>query len=168
VIRGNSDIHQSVPEDSKFGATWAANRRRYRRAGARGNSRTGSSAPPKDARIGRLDDPSPVKPEMQDEGKPKSYIRGAAGGKQATGRLGTWLKPAPPKECEVRGDSNLHRRHSRRTEAKGQPEDSDAGSGERERGRGNPETQPGLGGKMQEAGQPATSSAGRTGRCLIH
>ena len=117
---------------------------------------------------GRLDDPSPVKPEMQDEGKPKSYIRGATGGKQATGRLGTWLKPAPPKECEVRGDSNVHRRHSRRTEAKGQPEDSDAGSGERERGRGNLETQPGLGGKMQEAGQPATSSAGRTGRCLIH
>jgi len=46
---------------------------------------------------GRLDDLSPVKPEMQDEGKPKSYIGGAAGGKQATGRLETWLKPASPK-----------------------------------------------------------------------
>jgi hypothetical protein len=33
--------------------------------------------------------------------------------------------------------------------------------------RGNPETQPGLGGKMQDAGRPATSSAGRTGRCMI-
>jgi len=52
VIRGNSDIHQSVPEDSKRGATRATNRRRYRTAGARGNSRTGKSAPPKDARIG--------------------------------------------------------------------------------------------------------------------
>ena len=31
-----------------------------------------------------------------------------------------------------------HRRHSRRTEAKGQPEDSDAGSAERERGTGQP------------------------------
>jgi len=46
---------------------------------------------------GRLDDPSPVKPEMQDEGKPKSYIGGEAGGKQATGQPGTWLKPAAPK-----------------------------------------------------------------------
>jgi len=34
---------------------------------------------------GRLGDPSPAKPEMQDEGKPKSYIGGEAGGKQATG-----------------------------------------------------------------------------------
>ena len=113
---------------------------------------------------GRLDDPSPVKPEMQDEGQPKSFIRGAAGGKQATGQLETWLKPAPPKACEVRGNSNGHRRHSRRTEAKGQPEASDAGPGERERGRGNPETQPGLSGKMQGAGQLASSSTGRTRR----
>jgi len=34
--------------------------------------------------------------------------------------------------------------------------------------RGNPETQPGRSGKMQDAGQLATSSAGRTGRCMIH
>jgi len=118
--------------------------------------------------IGATRWPSPVKPEMQDEGKPKSYIRGAAGGKQATGRLGTWLKPASSKACEVRGNSDVHRRHSRRTETKGQPEDLDAGSGERERGRGNPETHPGLSGKMQEAGQPAASSTGRSRRCLIH
>jgi len=71
---------------------------------------------------GRLDDPSPVKPEMQDEGKLKSYIGGEAGGKQATGRPETWLKPAAPKVREVRGNSSIHRRHSRRTEAKGQPE----------------------------------------------
>jgi len=45
-------------------------------------------------RSGRLDHPSPVKPEMQDEGKPKSYIGGAAGGRQATGKLETWLKPS--------------------------------------------------------------------------
>jgi len=90
---------------------------------------------------GRLDDPSPVKPEMQDEGQPESYIRGAAGGERP-GQLGTLPKPAPPKACDVRGNSNGHRRHSRRTEAKGQPEDSDAGSAERERGRGNLETQP--------------------------
>jgi hypothetical protein len=34
---------------------------------------------------GQLGDPSPVKPEMQDEGKPKSYIRGAAEEVGATG-----------------------------------------------------------------------------------
>jgi len=33
--------------------------------------------------------------------------------------------------------------------------------------RGNPEPQPGRSGKMQEAGQLATSSTGRTGRCMI-
>ena len=33
--------------------------------------------------------------------------------------------------------------------------------------RGNPETKPGQGGKMQEAGQLAASSAGRTSRCRI-
>jgi hypothetical protein len=105
---------------------------------------------------------------MQDEGKPKSYIRGAAGGKQATGRLETWLKPALPKVYEVRGNSNVDRRHSRRTEAKGQPEDSDAGPVERERERGNPETRPGLSGKMQGAGQLASSSPGRMRRYTIH
>jgi len=30
---------------------------------------------------GRLDDPSPVKPEMQDEGKPESYIAAAVEGR---------------------------------------------------------------------------------------
>jgi hypothetical protein len=80
VIRGNSDIHQSVPEDSTYGVTRTTNRRRYRKADTRGNSGIGHSAPPKMRTSGRLGDPSPVKPEMQDEGKPKSYIGGAAGG----------------------------------------------------------------------------------------
>jgi len=34
---------------------------------------------------GRLDDPSPVKPEMQDEGQPESFITGAAGEGGSTG-----------------------------------------------------------------------------------
>jgi len=33
----------------------------------------------------RLDDPSPVKPEMQDMGKPKSYIGGDAGRQAGNG-----------------------------------------------------------------------------------
>jgi len=117
---------------------------------------------------GRLDDPSPVKPEMQGKGRPESYITGGAGEGEPPGQLGASLKPATPKACDVRGNSSGHRRHSRRPETKGQPEDSDAGSAERERGRGNPETQPGQSGKIEEAGQPAASSAGRMGRCMIH
>jgi len=34
---------------------------------------------------GQLDDPSPVKPEMQDKGRPASFIAGAAGEGVATG-----------------------------------------------------------------------------------
>jgi len=112
---------------------------------------------------GRLDDPSPVKPEMQGKGRPESYITGGAGEGEPPGQLGASLKPATPKACDVRGNSSGRRRHSRRPETKGQPEDSDAGSAERERGRGNPETQPGQSGKIEEAGQPAASSAGRMG-----
>jgi hypothetical protein len=118
---------------------------------------------------GRLDNPSPVKPEMQGEGKPESYIAGAAGGGGSH-----------------RGNSEPHRNRQRRRYAKfGVTRASIAGTaeGSKPRGdlrirtpaqqkgsgvRGNPETQPELGGKMQEAGQPATSSTGRTGRCMIH
>jgi len=114
---------------------------------------------------GRLDDPSPVKPEMQDEGQPESSITGAAGEGERPGQLGTLLKPVTPKACDVRGNSNGHRRHRRRFETKGQPEDSDAGSAKRERGRGNLETQPERSGKIEEAGQLAASSTGRTRRC---
>jgi len=117
---------------------------------------------------GQLDEPSPVKPEMQDKGRPESSITGAAGEGERPGQLGTLPKPATPKACEVRGNSNGHRRHSRRLEAKGQPEGSDAGSTERERGKGNLETQPGRSGRIEGAGQLATSSTGRTGRCMIH
>ena len=117
---------------------------------------------------GRLDNPSPVKPEMQDKGQLGSSIAGAAGSGEPPGKLGASLIPATPKACDVRGNSNGHRRHRRRPETKGQPEDSDAGSARRERGRGNLETQPGRSGKIEEAGQPAASSTGRTGRCMIH
>jgi hypothetical protein len=70
------------------------------------------------------------------------------------GRLGTWLKPAPPKVCDVRGNPSGHRRHSRRDEAKGQPEDSDAGSAERERGTGQPEAATRV--EREDAGGGAT------------
>ena len=139
VIRGNSDIYQPVPEDSEFGATWATNRRRYRKARTRGNSRIGKSAPPKDARVGATRRSIAGKAGDAGRGATQVLHRGRCRRRrEPLGKPRTLLKPATPKACEVRGNRADHRRHSRRTEAKGQPEDSDAGSAERERGTGQP------------------------------
>jgi hypothetical protein len=46
---------------------------------------------------GRLDDPSPVKPEMQEEGKPKSYI-GAL--QEEVGATGATRNPAETSTAE--------------------------------------------------------------------
>jgi len=118
---------------------------------------------------GRLDNPSPVKPEMWDEGKPEFYIRGAAG---ESGRHRG--------NSEPRGNQH-RRRHAKfgvtRADIAGTAEGTkprgnlrirtpaqQKGSGV----RGNPEPQPGRSGRMQEAGQLATSSTGRSRRCKIH
>jgi hypothetical protein len=50
--RGNSGGCQPVPEDPGCGATRKGGHRRYRKTGQRGNSRSGRSAPPKDASVG--------------------------------------------------------------------------------------------------------------------
>ena len=107
VIRGNSDIHQSVPEDSTFGATRTANRRRYRKAGTRGDSRIGQSAPPKDAKVGATR--RSIAGEAGDAGQGATQVlhRGCCRRRrEPPGKLGTSLKPAPPKACEVRGNSS--------------------------------------------------------------
>jgi hypothetical protein len=147
-VRGNpGDESSAIPKRPGLGATRglaARHRRRMRESG-------------------RLDNPSPVKPEMRDEGQPKFYITGVAGGGGShRGNSEPHRNRHRRRRHEVRGNSNGKRRHSQRTGAKGQPEDSGAGSAERERIRGNPEPQPGRSGKMQEAGQPATSSTGRS------
>jgi hypothetical protein len=49
----------------------------------------------------QLGDSSPVKPEVRDEGKPKTFIAGAARRREETGRLGTSHKPAALKECDI-------------------------------------------------------------------
>jgi hypothetical protein len=104
---------------------------------------------------GRLDNPSPVKPEVQDEGQPKSYIAGVAGGGERH-----WGNPEPGRNQQRRRYAKFgatradHRRHSRRTEDKGQPEDSDAGSAERERGTGQPGNATRAG--WEDAGSGAT------------
>jgi len=143
------DESSAIPNGWGFGATQepaARHRRKMRESG-------------------RLDNPSPVKPEMWDEGKPKFYIRGAAG---ESGRNRG--------NSEPRGNQH-RRRHAKfgvtRADIAGTAEGTEPRGNLRiwtppqQKGsevRGNPETQPGLGGKMQEAGRPATSSAGRSRR----
>jgi hypothetical protein len=108
----------------------------------------------------QLGDPSLAKPEVRDEGQPETFIAGVAGGREVTGRLGASLKPATPKECDIWGDSNILRRHGRRTEDSGQPGASVAEAAAGCGVRGNPETQTWLNRKMQGARQLATSSTG--------
>jgi len=118
---------------------------------------------------GRLDDRSPVKPEMQDEGQPRSYIRGAA---EEVGATGETRNPAETSTAEgMRSSGQLERTIAGTAEGPKPRGNLRIRTPAQEKGsevRGNPETQPGLGGKMQEAGQLATSSTGRTGRCMIH
>lgn len=103
----------------------------------RGNSELSQPAPPKDARIEATRRSIAGKAGDAGQGETQVLHRGRCRrAREPPGKLGTSLKPAPPKACEVRGNSNGRRRHSRRTETKGRPEDSDAGSAERERGTG--------------------------------
>jgi len=102
VIRGNSDIHQSVPEDSTFGATRTTNRRRYRRAGTWGNLRTGKSAPPNDASIGATR--CPIAGKAGDAGQGATRVLHRRRGRRRRkhrGNSGNSLKPATPKACSL-------------------------------------------------------------------
>jgi len=106
---------------------------------------------------GRLDDPSPVKPEVQNKGQPEICIAGAAGGKrERLGQPGTLLKPAPSKAWEVRGNLNGTSPAQPKTrERGGNPKDSDAGSAKRERDTGQPgKRNPGWAGRSRFAANP--------------
>ena len=139
VIRGNSDIYQPVPEGSEFGATWTTNRRRYRKAGSRGDSKLGQSAPPKDVKVEATRRSITGKAGGEGRGATQVQHRGRCRRRrEPLGKPRTLLKPAPPKAAKFGATRADQRRHSRRTGAKGQPEGSDAGSAERERGTGQP------------------------------
>jgi len=49
----------------------------------RGNLELSQPAPPKERESRQLDDRSPVKPEMRNEGQPEDRIRGEAGGSRS-------------------------------------------------------------------------------------
>ncbi len=105
VIRGNSDIYQPVPEDSEFGATWTTNRRRYRKARTRGNSRIGKSATPKNARVGATRRSIAGKAGDAGRGATQVLHRGRCRRRrEPLGKPSTLLKPATPKACEARGN----------------------------------------------------------------
>ncbi|HMG87541.1 MAG TPA: hypothetical protein VK574_17540 [Terracidiphilus sp.] len=55
---------------------------------------------------GRLDDPSPVKPEMQGKGRPEFFIAGAAGEGESNGATRNSAETSNAKGMLVRGNSN--------------------------------------------------------------
>jgi hypothetical protein len=86
-----------VPEDSRSGATRGGDHRRYRKTGQRGNSRSGQSAPPKDASVGAT----------------RNSIAGQAGDARA-GQLAS-ASEALQGGVRKRGDPRNHSNRQRRT-----------------------------------------------------
>jgi hypothetical protein len=97
---------------------------------------------------GRLEDRSPAKPEMQDEGQPEGCIRGAAGGLRNRGNLENQESESAD-GCEIRGNSKIHQPAQPKDEEAGQPEESSLGAAKGCGVRGNPETQNQPSRKMQ-------------------
>ena len=122
----------------------------------RGNLELSQPAPPKERESRRLDDRSPVKPEIRSEGQPEVRIAGEAGGSRSH-----WGNPEP---C----GNQQRRRHQKLGETWVEIAGTAEGTrkmaqtigigrrlSKRERGRGNPEPKPRLSGKIKECGQPA-------------
>jgi len=154
VIRGDSDIYQPVPEDSKFGATWTTNRRRYRKAGARGNSRTGKSAPPKDVKVGATR--RSIAGKAGDAGRGATQVLHQGRCTEEARDTGETRNLAETSTAEgMRSSGQLERTIAGTAEGpepRGNPRRRTPAQQKGSEVRGNPETQPGLGGKMQDAG----------------
>ena len=126
--RGDPEIHQPVPEDTGSGATRrliVGDTGGCEAAGQPGDFHNRHRRRMRES--GRLEDPSPVKPEMQDEGQPETCIRGAA---RSAGTGATWnFITGSAEDAKVRGNSNPIAGTAKWTEDRGQPEDSVAGAG---------------------------------------
>jgi len=68
----------------------------------------------------KLDDPSPARPEDRGNGETRSLGWEAESEKQSDGETRGFAYEAA-KGCEIRGNSKIHRRHSRRLEDPGKP-----------------------------------------------
>jgi len=143
-------------------------RRRYRVCKRRGNLELSQPAPPKERESRRLDDRSPGKPEMRDEGQPKSSIAGVAGGARPTGGTQDPRANQRRRKHEKLGATRVDiAGTAEEPKPRGNPKRRTPAQQKGSVSRGNPRTQPGRSRKMQEARRLATSSAGRTGRCMI-
>jgi hypothetical protein len=103
---------------------------------------------------GRLDDPSPVKPEVRNKGQPEDRIAGDAGGAGATRE--TW-NPAETGSVEgIRSSGKLEWRSPAQPKGRGRWATIGIGRrlSQRKRGRGNLEPQPRFGGKIENAANP--------------
>jgi hypothetical protein len=147
VIRGNSDIHQSVPEDPRFGATRIEDRRRYRKAVNWGDLRIGKSAPPNDAHRG------------------DSMIH-----RRSSRRCGARGNPSPSSQAlqekaSDRGDSGTHRNQQRQRHATFEATRSAiAGTAEDPKPRGNPRIRTPAQQKGSGEGATWRRNPGRAGR----
>jgi hypothetical protein len=120
--RGDSGIHQPVPEGSGFGATRGTDHGDTERTGKQGNLWIGQSAPPKDASFGATRRSIAGKAgDAGERGNPEACIRGAERGLRNRGDSEN-QESGSAEGCEIRGNSKIHRRHSQRTKMRGNPE----------------------------------------------
>jgi len=151
-IRGNSDT----------------DRRRYRKCEEKGQPGTFTAGTAEDVRIEATRRSIAGKAGDTGRGATQDLYRGRSRRKrEPPGKPGTPPKPEAPKasrfgatRAEIAGTAEGPRtRGNLRNRTPAQQK----GNGV----RGNPETKPRRSGKVQEAGQLAASSAGRTSRCII-
>jgi hypothetical protein len=111
---------QPGPEDEDSGATQNLIVGDTGDAKRRGNLELSQPAPPKERESRRLDDRSPVKPEVRNEGQPEVRIAGEAGGSRShRGNPEPCGNRQRQKASEARRNPSGDRRHSRRDEEDG-------------------------------------------------
>jgi len=156
--------NQPVPEDTESGATWRLIVGDTGRAKHRGNLRLSQPAPPKDARIEATRRSIAGKAGDEEEGQPEDSSEAGKGVRtRATWNL---ISRCNAEASEVRGNSNVDSRHSRKAETRGNPRIGRP-RGQRARGTG----QPGDANLVErdESGSGATCKLNErlTGRCMI-
>jgi len=120
--RGDSGIHQPVPEGPEIGVTRGTDHGDTERPGCGATCGSASRHRRRVRDSRQLEDPSPAKSEIQDKGgNSEACIRG--GERDLTNRGDSESQESGSAErCEIRGNSKIHRRHSQRTEMRGNPE----------------------------------------------
>jgi hypothetical protein len=148
-----------VPEDPRSGATRGRDHRRYRRAGRRGNSISGRSAPPKDESVGATRNSIAGKAGDACVGKPGSASEALQGGVRKAGRPAGTTQTGSAETSETRSTPATERDGTGVTRSPGQLGCRTAGTAKWTEEAGQPvESSPA---RMQraESGQPGAASS---------